>query len=205
MKIHIILAFLLFLSAQLFGQNRISGEVFDDQNNTLEAAVISLINSNSKKFIKAAISNSQGKFSLDNVSKGAYQIKIETLGFKVFLKNISVSTSMNLGKFVMIMESETLDEVTIRTEKPMVQVLADKTVFNVQNTINAAGDSGFDLLRKAPGIIVDNNDNVIVEGKTGVLFFIDGKPSVLRGQDLVNFLKTLHQIPSYGHRFRKSN
>jgi outer membrane receptor protein involved in Fe transport len=39
--------------------------------------------------------------------------------------------------------------------------------------------------------VIDNNDNVIVEGKSGVLFYINGKPSVLRGEDLVNFLKTL--------------
>ncbi len=50
----------------------------------------------------------------------------------------------------------------------MVQVLADKTVFNVENTINATGTSAFELLRKAPGVIVDNGGSIIVEGKSGV-------------------------------------
>lgn len=174
-----------------FAQNTIKGKIVDEENQPLEAVVISLSNSSDKKLLKAALSNEEGFFSLERIKNGNYQIKINTLGFKEVTKEIELSKSIDLGTIQLISESENLDEVVIKTEKPMVQVFADKTVFNVQNTINAAGDSGFDLLRKAPGIIVDNNDNVIVEGKTGVLFYIDGKPSVLRGQDLVNFLKTL--------------
>ena len=39
-------------------------------------------------------------------------------------------------------------------------VRADKMVFNVENTINASGSTAFELLRKAPGVVVDNNDNI---------------------------------------------
>ena len=88
-------------------------------------------------------------------------------------------------------EAQNLDEVTVVGEKPMIQVEADKTVFNVQNTINATGTSAFELLRKAPGVIVDNNGGVIVEGKSGVQFFIDGRLSPLQGEDLINYLESL--------------
>lgn len=180
-----------FLSTFIcLGQYSIKGTIKDEEAQPIEAAVISLLNASDKKFIKAALSNDKGTFEL-RVKKGSYLIKISFLGFKEYVKTISVETSKNLGNITLISASENLDEVVIKTEKPMVQVMADKTVFNVQNTINAAGDSGFDLLRKAPGIIVDNNDNVIVEGKTGVLFYVDGKPSVLRGEDLINYLKTI--------------
>lgn len=172
-------------------QSTLKGKIVDDENQPLEAAVISLIDGSSKKFLKAALSNEDGLFSLEKLKNGSYQIKISILGFKDLTKDLNITKSINLGSIQLQSEAENLDEVVIKTEKPLVQVLADKTVFNVQNTINAAGDSGFDLLRKAPGVIVDNNDNLLVEGKTGVLFYIDGKPSVLRGQDLTNFLKTL--------------
>jgi outer membrane receptor protein involved in Fe transport len=184
-----IILFLSFLNS--FGQNSIKGIIVNEENQPLEAVVVSLLEANSKKFIKAAITNEEGRFSLGNLKNGSYQLKITSLGLKDLIRSIEVTKNVDLGTIVMTASTEKLDEVVIKTEKPMVQVLADKTVFNVQNTINAAGDSGFDLLRKAPGIIVDNNDNLIVEGKTGVLFYIDGKPSVLRGEDLVNFLKTL--------------
>lgn len=191
MKAKILILLFVCIQASIFSQNSIKGKIVDDENQPLEAAVISLIDASNKKFLKAALSNEEGFFSLVSLKSGQYQIKISILGFKEMTKDVNLTKSINLGTIKLQSESENLDEVVIKTEKPMVQVLADKTVFNVQNTINAAGDSGFDLLRKAPGIIVDNNDNVIVEGKTGVLFYIDGKPSVLRGQDLVNFLKTL--------------
>ena len=191
MKTKISILALLFISIVSFSQNTIKGKIVDDENQPLEAAVISLIDASNKKFLKAALSNEDGLFSLENLKSGSYQIKISILGFKELTKDLNLTKSINLGTIQLQSEAENLDEVVIKTEKPMVQVLADKTVFNVQNTINAAGDSGFDLLRKAPGIIVDNNDAVVVEGKTGVLFYIDGKPSVLRGQDLTNFLKTL--------------
>ena len=191
MKTHAFLILFLFSFVGSFAQSSIQGKIVDEENQPIEAVVISLINAVDKKFIKAALSNDKGLFSLEKIKNGKYQIKITSLGLKEVVRELNLTKLTNLGTIQMVAASEELDEVVIKTEKPMVQVLADKTVFNVQNTINAAGDSGFDLLRKAPGIIVDNNDNVIVEGKTGVLFYIDGKPSVLRGQDLTNFLKTL--------------
>lgn len=182
---------ILFLSTIVcYGQYSLKGTIQDEEGQPIEAAVISLLNATNKQFLKAALSNESGSFEL-SVKEGTYLIKISFLGLKEYVKSTVINGNKNLGKIVLVPAAENLDEVVIKTEKPMVQVMADKTVFNVQNTINAAGDSGFDLLRKAPGIIVDNNDNVIVEGKTGVLFYIDGKPSVLRGQDLVNYLKTI--------------
>jgi len=184
--------FLLFFSFFGFSQNSISGKIIDIENNSLEAATISLINTIDKKFIKAVISDSKGIFEINNTKNGNYFLKIESLGFKTNeTKPFDLTSDKNFGTIQLTISSEELNEVFIKTEKPLVQVLADKTVFNVQNSITSAGDSGFDLLRKAPGVVVDNNNNVIVEGKNGVLFYIDGKPSVLRGEDLTNFLKTL--------------
>lgn len=186
------LLFIICFSFFGFSQNTISGKITDTENNPIEAVAISLINTIDKKFVKAAISDSQGNFEINSITNGNFILKIESLGFKTNeTKQFDLAADKNFGTIQLTISSEELDEVVIKIEKPMIQVLADKTVFNVQNSINAAGDSGFDLLRKAPGIEIDNNNNVIVEGKSGVLFYIDGKPSVLRGDDLVNFLKTL--------------
>ena len=51
-----------------------------------------------------------------------------------------------------------------------------------------AGNNAMELLRKAPGVIVDNNDNITLLGRSGVRVFIDGKPSPMRGDDLVAYL-----------------
>ena len=60
-------------------------------------------------------------------------------------------TVLDLGVILLESAAEELEEVIVVAEKPMVQVLADRTVFNVENTLNATGTSAFELLRKAPG------------------------------------------------------
>jgi biopolymer transport protein ExbD len=114
---------------------------------------------------------------------GFEEYKSETI-----IKNTAIVT---LPPITLKETTNELAEVVVKSKKPIIQVLADKTVFNVQNTLNATGITGFELLRKAPGIIIDNNNNIIVEGKTGVLIYIDGKQSYLTGNELINFLKTL--------------
>ncbi|MDT0559147.1 TonB-dependent receptor [Ichthyenterobacterium sp. W332] len=193
MKTNIFTIAIILTTYFSFSQSTIKGKVLDDKVNAIPSVIVSLFNEDKSRFIKAAIAENDGSFIIENIKAGRYLITINSLGFKDYQSPVfEVKSSLkDLGNINMISESETLDEVVIKAEKPMVQVLADKTVFNVQNTINAAGDSGFELLRKAPGVIIDNNDNLIVEGKTGVLVYIDDKPSVLRGQDLVNYLKTI--------------
>lgn len=193
MKTTLITIVLSFIISILTAQQSVKGIVYDEQLQPISAAVVSIFNADQTKFIKAGITDDNGSFEIKNIGDGTYTLNITSLGFKPYNSSTFTldSSSIDFENITMMAETETLDEVLIKAEKPMVQVMADKTVFNVQNTISAAGDSGFELLRKAPGVIVDNNDTIIVEGKAGVLVYIDDKPSVLRGQDLVNYLKTI--------------
>ncbi|WP_435413135.1 TonB-dependent receptor domain-containing protein [Psychroserpens mesophilus] len=188
---YVLVLFLIFQS--VFGQQTIIGRITDQENKPIEAAIVSIITVENNTFVKASLTKANGRFNISNISEGTYKLFITSLGFEDYNSELVTVTDSNidLGTISLAPKTESLDKVTITAEKPMIQVLADKTVFNVQNTINATGDSGFELLRKAPGIIIDNNDNFVVEGKTGVLIYIDDRPSVLRGQDLVNYLKTI--------------
>ncbi len=184
---------LLVFTQIICAQNSINGKVTSANNSPIPSAIISLLNSENNGFIKGELTNDSGTFNFKNIENGSYTLLITSLGMKDYKSDAFTILNNNktLKTIVMEEDSETLDEVTVVAEKPLIQVLADKIVFNVQGTVNAIGDSGFELLRKAPGVIVDNTDNIIVEGKSGVLIYIDDRPSVLRGQDLVNYLKTL--------------
>jgi len=190
-----IIQFALFLASFLAvnAQSSIKGLIADQELQPIPAAIVSVYNTDKSTFIKANVAGDDGTFLIKNLASGDYVIVVTSLGFKDYTssKFTHTDTPKDFGVITLSPDTESLDEVVIEAEKPMVQVMADKTVFNVQNTINAAGDSGFELLRKAPGIIIDNNDNLIVEGKTGVLIYIDDKPSVLRGEDLINYLKSI--------------
>ena len=187
----VILLFTLLLGIGLSAQT-ITGRVLDSNDEPVVFAAITLSRAKDSSLVKATITEDLGIFELQSILPGKYLLKITNLGYSDFTKRINFNgEDLDLGVFVLNLETENLEEVVVTSEKPMVQVLADKTVFNVENTINATGTSAFELLRKAPGVIVDNNGGIIVEGKTGVQIFIDGKLSVLQGEDLINYLESL--------------
>jgi outer membrane receptor protein involved in Fe transport len=73
----------------------------------------------------------------------------------------------------------------------MVEVKADKTILNVEGTINATGSNALELLRKSPGVSLDKDENISLAGKNGVQIYIDGRVTPLSGTDLAIYLKTL--------------
>ncbi len=187
-KIFTVVLFLCFFS--LLAQNQtVSGSVQPAQANYN----VLIYPTGKGSFLKAALTDANGKYIFTQIPAGDYLLKIEAPGFLEYQSAPFkvINQSVVLPAAVLIEKVNQLSEITVKAKKPMIQVLADKTVFNVQNTINATGTSGFELLRKAPGVVIDNNDNLIVEGKSGVLIYIDGKQSYLTGTDLTNFLKTI--------------
>jgi hypothetical protein len=61
----------------------------------------------------------------------------------------------------------------------MVEVKADKTILNVEGTINAVGSNALELLRKSPGVLLDKDENISLAGKNGVQVYIDGRTTPL--------------------------
>ena len=74
----------------------------------------------------------------------------------------------------------------------MIEVRADKTVFNVEASINATGSNALELLQKSPGIQVDNNENISMKGKSGVRGYVDGRMMQLDTKDLAAYLKSIN-------------
>jgi outer membrane receptor protein involved in Fe transport len=81
-----------------------------------------------------------------------------------------------------------LQEVVVKGKKPLLQVLPDKTIINVESAVTNTGATMLEVLEKAPGISIDRNGNISLKGRQGVLVMIDGKPAQLAGSDLNNFL-----------------
>ena len=74
----------------------------------------------------------------------------------------------------------------------MIEVQADKTIFNVEGSPSSTGLNGLELLRRSPGVQVDKDDNLSLRGKSNVKVYINGKLSPIQGKDLAQFLKSLN-------------
>lgn len=159
---------------------------------SVPGAVVTLIRNPDSAVVKTAVTEGNGLFNLTDIKTGRYRLAIRSVGFKSYITNwMNLTRDTSLALIQLDADTKELNTVTINSSKPLVEVRADKTVFNVQNSLSSTGTNGFDLLRKAPGVIVDNQDNLVVDGKTGVSIYIDGRLSLLTGADLVNYLKGL--------------
>jgi iron complex outermembrane recepter protein len=168
--------------------------ILKDQNGESAPFVAVVLLNKDSVIVKTDVAKENGSFSFLNVKDGEYRIATSSVQFRPFLSprfSYVANTSHDMGEMALAASVQQLKEVQITAAKQMVEIHPDKTVFNVQGTINSAGNDGMDLLSKAPGIMVDNNDNLIVMGKSGVLIYIDGKRVQLRGDDLTAMLRSM--------------
>jgi hypothetical protein len=90
-----------------------------------------------------------------------------------------------------ILRSQILEEVVVRSIAPIIQVKTDRVLLNIDAMANSAGLNGLDLLRQAPGLSVDGEENIKMSGKNGVQILLDGRLQTLSNQQITSLLKGL--------------
>ena len=78
---------------------------------------------------------------------------------------------------LLVQKSSEMKEVVVEGKRPFIQKLTDRIVVNVDNSIISAGSSAMDVLERSPGVNIDQNDVISLQGKQGVIIMIDGKPT----------------------------
>jgi len=171
---------------------QISGAVKDAEGNGLTGATISLLR-DSGKVVKLGVSKANGLYSFAGIKDGNYRINASFVGYKNEMSApFSFSNAdVQVPELKLSKGAAQLNTVAVTSQKPIVEVKADKMIVNVEGTINSVGSDALDLLRKSPGIQVDKDDNLSMSGKSGVQVYIDGRQTPLAGQDLANYLKSL--------------
>ncbi len=176
----------------ILAQNEVSGKLMQLDESVPYANVI-LKNAQDSSIAKVEFSDDDGNFNLMGMDNGSYFLELSAVSLSTYYSDIIElqGEKIDLGTIEMKSDDNELAEVTVVAQKPLVEVLPDRTVFNVSTSEANIGNNGMELLRKAPGIIVDNNNNIIVQGRTGVRVYINDKPSPLEGNDLVSYLQSL--------------
>ena len=184
---------LMLMSTTLMAQ-QITGVVKDQQGKTLEKATVSLLQQKDSAIVKLVVTKDNGVYTFSSIEDGNYLVSASFVGFAPIYStpiNVAGGNTVTVPDLILMKNTESLGGVTVTAQRPMVQVKADKTILNVDGTINATGTDALGLLRKSPGVMVDKDDNISLAGKNGVRIYIDGKPSPLNGTDLTNYLKSI--------------
>ena len=189
---------LFFLNLQLNAQTRskITGEV-NDNNKPLSGATILLQKASDSSIAKTNVTDSKGNFSFEEVIAADYFITVTNVGYqKYFSERFTVKEGEDfiLPTVSLLVAEKSMTGVTVTAKKPIIEVKADRTIFNVENSINATGSNAFELLQKSPGVITDKDDNISLKGKNGVRVYIDGKPTQMNSADLAAYLKSINSV-----------
>lgn len=195
MKIFNLFSVILFLfinSINSYSQNIILGKVTDSKATAYEFATVLLLHKKDSTLAKGAITNMDGEFEFENAKQGAYLTKVSYVGKPDFYGQSFVyeGGKFEIGNLLFPENVTELKTVTVTAIKPVIEIKAEKTILNVESMVSTAGSDGLELLRKAPGVVIDNNDNVTLKGKNGVQIYIDNKPTRLNGRDLSSLLKS---------------
>lgn len=167
----------------------ISGNLILENESTAKDVIVHLVENDSKKIIKTEIIDNAGLFLFKDISAGNYIFKVDRKNKIVYKSElIDLKANVDLGK-IQINNETVIEEVVITKAKPYLERKDGKTILNVESAIGSAGSSAFDLIERAPGVNVDNNDNISLRGKTGILVQIDGKQTAMSGANLANYLK----------------
>ncbi len=173
-------------------QNNIQGSIIDADNSPVSFANVILYQASDSTILKVEASDLDGYFTFNDIPDNSYWLNISYVGLEDYSSPIfELSQDKDWGTIQMSTLDNELAEVVVQRYRPILEVKPDKVVFNVESSVNAAGNDALELLRKAPGVVVDNNDNISLAGKNGVRIFINGKPSPLSGDDLAGYLKNL--------------
>ncbi|MGN6566689.1 MAG: outer membrane beta-barrel protein [Flavipsychrobacter sp.] len=169
----------------------VTGHVTDINGKPISFANAILLKADSTTLVKASYTDDNGNFDIEAVSAGQYVLKVTLVGFNTYtLGNLSLSdNNVKLPDIVLEPKSGMLEEVAVRTQKPFIEVKADKIVVNVENSIVSAGASALEVLSRSPGVTVDQNDNISLKGKQGVNIMINGKIQPINMNDLATILK----------------
>ncbi|WP_170971011.1 outer membrane beta-barrel family protein [Ilyomonas limi] len=161
----------------------------------VESATIYILRSQDSSIFKTGITDKDGAFAIENVEDGSYLLAVEAIGYKKFYSDVLTLTASNtafdLHTITLAAADAAMHTVVVTSKRPFIEQKIDKTVVNVEASPTNTGLSALEVLEKSPGVTIDNNNNISLKGKQGVIILIDGKPTYLSGEDLANYLKNL--------------
>ncbi len=183
MKIFLTAVFLTALSAgNVLAQTKyaVSGTVIEKETNeAVVSATVQVLSLPDSSFVTGAATDNKGKFTMQNVQKGRYALKISFIGYqnKTISLDLSKGKSKNvdMGYITLMSDAVMLKEAKIYGNASKVSVSGDSLVYNASAYKMAAGSALEELVKKLPGAQVDDDGNITINGKTVTKILLDGK------------------------------
>lgn len=183
----------LSLAAQAQTGGQLTGNLKDDKGQALGFGTVALLQGLTSTIVTGGVTDAAGTFAIPTPAAGTYRLRLTAIGFAALetptFEVTGASFNKDFGSLMLQQDTKTLDEVKVQALRPTVRVEADKMVVSVDGTALAAGNTAYEVLAKSPGVFVDQDGNIQLNGKAGVRIMIDGKLTYLSGKELQTMLQ----------------
>jgi hypothetical protein len=181
----------LFTAAQ--EQNQVVFSVLNSESKPVQSASVELLAGD--KLVKIQMTDAEGKVIFNGLQPGMYSVRVSSAGMTSFhsepFKFDSIS-SFTHPAIILQPLNKTLESVTITARKPFIELKPGKTIVNVDAGITNVGATAMEALEKMPGLTVDKDGNIFINGKAGVTVLIDGKQTYLDATQLATLLNGMN-------------
>lgn len=179
-----LLAVLYLLAATLHAQNTppptrftLQGRAVDTLAAPLASSTVMLLNAKDSALVNYTRTGENGAFSFKNVKAGNYILKISFVGFIPYTRvvNPPAEAVVELGDVKLKPITRELFEVVVKTAKAPLTIRGDTIEYNASSFKVPPGSTVEDLLRKLPGVQVDQDGNIRAQGQEVKKVTVDGK------------------------------
>ncbi|GAB3424432.1 outer membrane beta-barrel protein [Niabella aquatica] len=172
--------FALFAAAPVYGQGSLSGKLADAATQKpLYMATVTVFKASDTSVVTYRLSAEDGGFRLPGLATDIpYRVLVSFTGYAVYRKEFQLtkdSASFDLGTIFLHPAATELDEVLVVAERPPMIIRKDTVEFNANAFKTLPNAMVEDLLKKLPGVQVDKQGNIMVNGKRVNRILVDGK------------------------------
>ncbi|GAB3808752.1 TonB-dependent receptor [Spirosoma humi] len=184
MKNFFLLALLCLLSTALYAQNppgltrfTLQGRAVDTSSVPLPSSTVMLLSAKDSSLVNFTRTGDNGSFSFKNIKVGTYVLKVSYVGLIPYNAVIKPATEavVDLGPLKLKPITRELMEVVVRTAKAPLTIKGDTIEYNASSFKVPPGSTVEDLLRKLPGVQIDQDGNIRAQGQEVKKLTVDGK------------------------------
>ena len=172
---------------------KITGKVSDQKGQPVPYANVALIQEDGA-LVDGAVSDENGSFLIESAKTAKVKLVISSIGYQSFTSeafDMAPGITKDFGNLSIADEMTGLDEVTVKASRPEIIIEPDKTIVNVEGTVMAQGSNALDVIGRSPGIYVDQDGNINLNGRSGATVMINDRPTYMSATDLANFLRSM--------------
>ena len=177
-------------TGQVAGQaHAVSGRVTDLMTGSpLGNATVTLYKSGQSRPYACTMTDQAGYFLFERIGKGAYDLSATCVGYeKGEMKNVSPD-ARPVGNFTLAPLYALLSDVVVTPEVTSVKTMLGKRIAHVGGDLQTSGNASKDLMNNLPSASTDLKGNMTLRGSANVRYFIDGRPTNVNSQELLNLL-----------------